>query len=67
MNPTAIFNAAIEILELCSHLIAVTKDVTNVASAAEKAHATAQIWRDISRIAAENAAKPEIQGYSEHE
>ncbi len=24
------------------------------------------IWQEIGRIAAENAAKPEIQGYSEH-
>jgi hypothetical protein len=62
-----IVESALKILELCSHLIAIAKDVTDTASPSEKAHATEQIWKEISDIAAEQAAKPEIQGYSEHE
>lgn len=62
-----IVESALKILELCSNLIAIGRDVTDTASPDEKAHAAEQIWKEISDIVAEQAAKPEIQGYSAHE
>lgn len=61
-----LLESAIKVLELCSHLVAIARDVDNKLPT-DKDVCTAEIWEEISRIAAENAAKPEIQGYSEHD
>lgn len=62
-----IVESALKILELCSHLIAIARDVDDTAAPDEKSHATDQIWKEISDIAAQNAAKPSIDGVSLHE
>lgn len=58
MNSTAIFNAAIAIAELANNILRLAN------SGAEEA-VIQQHFSSISDLCA--AAKPEIQGYSEHE
>lgn len=58
MNITAI-NVAVQIAELAAKLI---QHCTSISD--DEAN---ECWQEISRIAAENAAKPEIDGVSLHE
>lgn len=60
MNPKTYFDAAMEISSLVNAIISL------VSQGADEEIAQGH-FESISRIAAENAAKPEIQGNSEHE
>lgn len=60
MNEKLLFDAALEIGRLVNNIISL------VSGGADHDIARAH-FQTISRIAAENAAKPEIQGVSEHE
>jgi len=58
MNPTALFNAAIAITELANNILRLVNSGADDAT-------IQQHFSSISDLCA--AAKPEIQGYSEHE
>lgn len=60
MNPTIFFNAAIEIARLAHNILSL------INSGADESVIQAH-FESIGKIAASNAAKPEIQGYSEHD
>jgi hypothetical protein len=60
MNSTAIFNAAIEIARLTNSILQL------IHLGADQSFIQAH-FETIGKIAAINAAKPEIEGFAEHE
>lgn len=60
MNPKAYFEAAMQIINLANNIV-------NLMHHGAEPQIAKSHFDSISRIAAEQAAKPEIQGYSEHE
>jgi hypothetical protein len=60
MNPTLFFNAAIEIARVANNILVLVNSEAN--EEIIRTH-----FNYIGKIAAINAAKPEIQGYSERD
>lgn len=61
-----LLSAAIEMVKLSAYLLAMAHEDSNACPPEDKDYTLDCIWKDISRIAAEQAAKPEIQGNAEH-
>jgi hypothetical protein len=69
MNRIEILENAIKIIDISQKITKILAkpwmDAYNPPDEEEQSIVNAH-WQEISRIAAEQAAKPEIQGYSEH-
>lgn len=67
MNIMPLFNAACELAKLTNIMLKIATQEDKEPVVDGKKWTANETWQEISRIAAEQAAKPEIEGFSEHD